>query len=112
MATTADLVARLGGSVNDPKLVRSLDIAMSWARTTLGRVDTDDLSDLGPSNLEALLGYAGDIMALPRAKFGYFEPAAVADVEAVVAVGDIGRRWRPMLLLGMVRNPGSVGGFA
>jgi hypothetical protein len=96
--TVADLATHLRRVENDPELVRVWSATVAWARKELARLDTDDLDDLEDDNRAALLGYAGDLLKLPKATFGMFAPD---DIEGLnVVAGDIGARWRPMLMFG------------
>lgn len=90
-------VAAYGGAVNDAKVIAAVGAATAWARATLGLAADADL-DLRADQLQAVYGYAGDVLKLPRAAFGYYGPDDQEGVQ--VAAGDIGRRWSGMLLYG------------
>lgn len=93
-----DLAAHLKRGSNEPELVRVWSSTMAWARKELGRAADDDLDDLEDDNRSALLGYAGDLLKLPKATFGMF--AADDASGAQIIAGDLGTRWRGMLLFG------------
>ena len=94
MLTAGDLAGRLGLPANDPKVQRAVDAALDWAS---GVYRLDDVEDLvvDDNQAQALAGYARDVLKLDKASFGYFAGNAS---EIPAAIGNIGRRWRPMLI--------------
>jgi hypothetical protein len=100
------LATQLGRQANDPDTVRCFAAAVSWACTTLGREADDTLEDLTGDRVAAVLGYAADLIKLPKATFGYFDQGALDGMPA--QVGQLGRRWAPQLLYGS----GVIGGMA
>jgi hypothetical protein len=90
------LTSQLGRQANDPEVIRCFTAAEMWARSTLGLAAATVL-ELRADQEAAILGYAGDLLKLPKSTFGYFD----ADGDGLPAqVGQIGRRWAPQLLYG------------
>lgn len=91
--TARDLVGRLGLPANDPAVLRAVNAAYAWACDVF-RVDDPEELDLDENQLGAVAGYARDFKKLEKASFGYF----ATDNEIPAAIGNISRRWRPMLI--------------
>jgi hypothetical protein len=96
--TIDELAVQLKRDANDPELVRVFGAAEAWARKTLGLAPAGSLAILDADNAAAILGYAGDLLKLPRASFGMFAPDDVEGLQVVA--GDIGKRWAGQLVYG------------
>lgn len=92
--TAHDFAVRLGLPANDTAAARAVEAALAWARDVFALADDAEL-DLNATQEQAVAGYARDVLKLPKATFGYFAD----DREGVpAAMGNLDRRWRPMLI--------------
>lgn len=110
MATAAEFVARNGGNVDDPNVVRAVAIANAWACDELGCAGDDELAGLNPRQLDGILGYAADVFKLPKVTFGVFDAAGETEGLAAAVALDLGKRWRSFLI--RYTTTDQVGGMA
>lgn len=97
LPTTTTIATRSKLSTNDPALAPALAIALSWARTVLGRPVDDPLADLNDTGNDAVAGYAADVLRIPAFQAALADPAN----EGIAGIPyDIGRRWETALLRG------------
>lgn len=96
LPTTATIATRTKVPANDARLPGALAVALSWARTTLGRPIDDTLADLNESGNDAVAGMAADIVRVPSVQAALIE--GTLDISMVPF--DIGRRWELPLCRG------------